>query len=93
MSKFFVLTFNFIPRGSVKAPKVVLPDDNIDVALLNESISKTKQLLGSIDAITDDQYFVHPVFGQLNKKPTIKFLKVHTKHHLKIIKEIVKGEK
>ena len=35
-------------------------------------------------------YFRHLIFGNLNKKRTIRFLQIHTAHHLKIIQDILK---
>ena len=46
--------------------------------------------LKAIDNIDKNQFFTHPLFHQLNKKQTIKFLGLHTNHHLKIVKDILK---
>ncbi|MEY4335064.1 MAG: hypothetical protein RLZZ196_3814, partial [Bacteroidota bacterium] len=36
-----------------------------------------------------NQFFVHPIFGKLNKKDTFTMLDIHTKHHLLIIQDII----
>ena len=90
LKRFIVLTFNTIPRGSVKAPSVVQPGADIDEATLKESYRKTLLVLSEFDGLGPNQHFPHPVFGQLNKKPTARFLYVHTAHHLKIIRDILK---
>lgn len=43
-------------------------------------------MLASLD---ENQFFTHTLFKQLNKKQTLKFLGLHTNHHLKIVKDIL----
>ena len=83
-------TMGFFPRGKAKAPKRVMPP----VIILKEEIERQLKLaiqnLATINDIGDNQYFTHPLFKQLNKKQTLYFLKLHTHHHLKIVKEILR---
>jgi len=90
MARFFVFLLKTIPRGKAKAPKVVIPSDNITADSLQESLKNTYQAIAYLKDCQDNQYFMHPFFGQLNKKQTIKFLEIHTQHHLKIIRDILK---
>ena len=90
MSRFFVFLSNTIPRGKAKAPKVVIPAENITLETLQESLKNTYQAVAYLKDCQEQQYFMHPFFGQLNKKQTIKFLAIHTPHHLKIIRDIIK---
>jgi len=88
--RIIVLGFRMIPRGRAQSPKVVVPEGLIDAASLKISIYKTRQLLPELETLTKNQHFSHPVLGVLNKKPMKKFLRVHTAHHLKIIKDIIR---
>jgi len=90
LSRFFVFLLKTIPRGKAKAPKVVIPSDNITADSLQESLKNTYQAITYLKDCEVNQYFMHPFFGQLNKKQTIKFLEIHTQHHLKIIRDILK---
>jgi D-serine dehydratase len=90
LSRFVVFLTKTIPRGKAKAPKVVIPSDNITVESLQESLKNTYQAITYLKECEENQYFMHPFFGQLNKKQTIKFLAIHTEHHLKIIRDILK---
>ena len=89
-SRFFVFLSKTIPRGKAKAPKVVIPVDEITADSLQESLKNTYQAFTYLKDCEEHQYFMHPFFGQLNKKQTIKFLAIHTEHHLKIIRDILK---
>ncbi|MFZ4104139.1 MAG: DinB family protein [Sediminibacterium sp.] len=90
VKRFVVFLTKTIPRGKAKAPKVVIPSEEITVDLLQESLKNTYQAITYLKDCEVNQYFMHPFFGQLNKKQTIKFLEIHTQHHLKIIRDILK---
>lgn len=78
-----------IPRGKAKAPKVVQPKDNITEVTIKATLATTYQLLEVLPTLAANNFFPHPFFGKLNKQQTIKFLTIHTQHHLNIINEIV----
>ena len=90
ISRFFVFLSKTIPRGKAKAPKVVIPVEEITIETLQESLKNTYQAVAYLKDCQEHQYFMHPFFGQLNKKQTIKLLAIHTQHHLKIIRDILK---
>jgi D-serine dehydratase len=90
VKRFVVFLTKTIPRGKAKAPKVVIPVDEITIEILQESLKNTYQAIAYLKDCEANQYFMHPFFGQLNKKQTIKFLAIHTEHHLKIIRDILK---
>lgn len=85
-----VLSFNKIPRGKGKAPKTVLPEGNITHDTLKHHVEKTRFMMNKIENLHPNHYFKHPYFGDMNLKPTKKFIAIHTNHHLKIIKDIIK---
>lgn len=87
-SKLVITILGFIPRGKAKAPKGVLPDENISEESLVKSLQNVKAILEEWKSCDKNAYFNHPFFGNLNKKSTEWFLKLHTKHHLKIINDI-----
>ena len=89
LNKTLIFTLGKIPRGKGKAPKAVQPKEETTKDKLLESIEKAKVSLADLHKVQKNQYFLHPYFGHLNLKPTIKFLKIHTKHHLKIINDIL----
>ena len=81
---------NKFPRGKVRAPKSVQPVGIASVEELRTKVILTKKNLADLESLPADSYFTHPIFGELNLKQTIWFLRLHTKHHLKIIQDIVK---
>ncbi len=83
-------TFGYIPRGKAAAPLSVQPPDTIMTADIVSQLVEAREKVRKIESLDDQSNFKHPVFGQLNKKQTKRFLEVHTKHHLKIVKSILK---
>jgi hypothetical protein len=90
MKKFIVYTLNKIPRGKAKAPERVMPREAFNAAVLKTDIQLLKSRLAVLNNLERNNFFVHPVFGHLNVKATIKMLRLHTKHHIDIINDIVK---
>ncbi|MGV6830619.1 MAG: DUF1569 domain-containing protein [bacterium] len=84
------MLFRYIPRGRGKAPDRVLPPDIITKEALEKQLSLAKQNITMISNMDSRSTFEHLYFGILSKKQTIRFLETHTKHHLKIIRDILK---
>lgn len=87
--KMVVLTTKKIPRGKAKAPKIVVPETDINKDDLQLHLIKTREIIKGLETVSKDHFFPHPYFGNLKKKETIRFLEIHTKHHLDIIHDII----
>ena len=83
-------TLGYFPRGKVKAPKFVRPPEVISKEDLKLQIQKAYQNIENIKLANKNAHFKHFIFGVLNKKRTMKFIQLHTNHHLKIIRDILK---
>ena len=90
-SKMVIFILGKIPRGKAKAPQIVVPNTTIDLASLQEHINKTRNSLLELKTISKDHYFEHPFFGKIKRDDTIRFLEIHTNHHLEIIEDIIKS--
>ena len=86
-----LLALGYFPRGKAKAPKQVQPPELISVDDLNSQIKLAKNNITSIDKLDKNAHFGHPLFKTLDLKKAIHFLSVHTEHHLKIIRDILKA--
>lgn len=89
MSRFIVFTTGIIPRGRAKAPETVVPKP-FDTESLAAHIAIAKERIKQLDDMNPNFFMEHPFFGHLRKEDTIKFLRIHTNHHLKIINDILK---
>jgi hypothetical protein len=78
-----------IPRGKGKAPDSVMPKGAIIQEDLLVQFDKAKVAMEKIKTLSPKQHFKHPFFGVLNAKQTQKLLRIHTQHHLSIIKDII----
>jgi hypothetical protein len=81
-----------IPRGVAKAPRSVVPIGDHTMVELKDQIEKAKMKLGQLKELNSKQFFNHPTFGNIRLKQTIRFLVIHTKHHLDIIQDIIQSE-
>lgn len=84
-----LFAIGYFPRGKVKAPKFVRPPETITIEDLNAQIQLAYQHIERLKSAHKYAYFKHFIFGVLHKKRTIRFLQLHTNHHLKIIRDIL----
>jgi hypothetical protein len=89
LPRVLVYTLNKIPRGRAKAPAAVQSSEEFDENLLRKQLLRTKEKLNELNQLKPNHYFDHPFFGKVKLRPAKKFLRLHTKHHLDIISDIV----
>ena len=90
LARILSLTAGYIPRGRAKSPDVVKPPEVILTEDIYAQLEEAKANILKLKTLDDKANFKHFVFGQLNKAQTIRFMEVHTKHHLKIVRDILK---
>ncbi|MBV7268875.1 DinB family protein [Winogradskyella luteola] len=83
------LTAGYIPRGRAQSPDVVKPPEVIVAKAIYRQLEEAKVNIAKLKELDENSNFEHFVFGQLNKAQTIRFMEVHTKHHLKIVDDIL----
>ena len=88
--RLIIFTKGSIPRGKGRAPKSVLPKDVITIEEIQQQLNEAKQLVISINELPKKSNFKHPLFGLLHRDKSIKFMEMHTQHHLNIINDIIK---
>ena len=88
--KLLVFTMNKIPRGRGKAPTWVQPKENFSVESLQAHAASTGQKLLDLEKLQPNNFIKHPVFGNLKLKPAVRFIAIHTQHHLNIVRDILK---
>lgn len=86
-----VLWLGFIPRWRAKAPDFTIPRNTITAVDILHHLHEIKELMPAFEALQDNHKFLdHPFFGKLTLSQSKKNLVVHTNHHLKIIRDILK---
>ena len=83
-----VFTTGNIPRGKGKAPESALPPEQISLEALEAQLAQVRAILDKLEQLPPKSSFEHPVFGTLKRDQAIKFIVIHTRHHLKIIRDI-----
>jgi len=87
---FFVLLFNKIPRGKVKAPSFTQPANEVTRDMVIQHIAEARKSARLLLTTNKNNFFTHPIFGDMRVQLAIKFLYVHSYHHEKIIKDILR---
>jgi len=91
LSRSVVFMTNTIPRGKGRAPMSVITSDEITEESLKALHTKSTELLNEIKSLPAHCFFKHPIFGILDLEMSKQFIKIHTIHHLKIMREILKN--
>lgn len=85
-----VFTIGRFPRGVGESPKSVLPPDVIMTDDIYKQLEDARLNLSTFSDFDKDQYFNHYKFGDLNRDKALKFVEIHTRHHLRIIRDIIR---
>lgn len=88
--KWVVMLLGRIPRGRGKAPATVVPTETITLQIINERLASAKRAIEEMKTANEHGFMTHPIFGILNKKETLRFMQIHSHHHIAIAKEIIK---
>ena len=91
--KLFVLYFGHIPRGRGKSPTEVIPNQMIEIETLTTKIFHAQKVREGMVDLNSGLWITHPIFGVLKFKNAVKFLYIHTRHHIKIIEDIIRDSK
>ncbi|MEJ7913167.1 MAG: hypothetical protein WKF70_08435 [Chitinophagaceae bacterium] len=86
--RWVILTTRKIPRGRGQSPSSVQPGA-FNFQTLNTHAYVTGEQIKELPVIREDKFFEHPFFGKLRLKATVRFLEIHTQHHLHIIHDIL----
>jgi len=81
-----------IPRGAGRVPKEVKKSEEpISVESLQEMYEKSMKRLKELEQFSSNQFFKHPLFGDLKLKKSKRFIEIHTRHHILIVRDIEKA--
>ena len=86
----YFLLVKRIPRGKARAPKAVQSFDEITIKNIERQLKTAHALIQEMETMNPKTNFIHPYIGKLNLKQAFIFIEIHTKHHLKIIDDILK---
>jgi len=88
-----VLVIGRFPRGRGESPKP-LRGEAADTPKLLAAVEKARALRARVTAetlLSPSPVLKHPYFGGLSAAQAVKFLSIHTKHHLAIVADILRA--
>jgi hypothetical protein len=90
---YVVLTLGRLPRGRGRSPEAFYPPDMVDREELARRVDANRKRLDTLADHLDtlrqsDRRFPHPVLGHLDASEWLRFARVHTGHHHRIIRDI-----
>jgi len=83
-----VLALGWIPRGKGVAPKALHPADTPDPDVVRGVIAEIRALHPERRPRRGGPRAAHPHFGPMTARQWARFLRIHTRHHLRIIRDI-----
>jgi hypothetical protein len=78
-----------IPRGRGKAPDVALPKQDVTKDELLSLLDRSEQGIMQAAQLESKRWFKHFAFGILDRDKSLRLLRIHNRHHLRIIADIV----
>jgi len=78
-----------IPRGRGKSPDVALPKQDVTRDELLALLDRSEQGIEQAAQLEGKRWYKHFAFGILDRDKSLKLLRIHNRHHLRIIGDIV----
>jgi len=91
LAKLIAFTLNRFPRGKAKAPKISLPKSEPNIQSIQLLLQNIDSKLDNWNNLPEKSFILHPYFGPLKRDEVLKCLMIHTRHHLAIIRDIIKS--
>ena len=90
LKRAYVFFTGKFPRGKAKAPKNSVETKVLTLDQIEKELANALRVLEKVDKLPANSFMKHPIFQELNRKQAKRFLHIHTEHHLKIIRDILK---
>ena len=90
LKKFVFVNFGIIPRGKISSPKQFVPVNVPTQESILKLMNLAKTRLEAVKSLPEKSFITHPFLGDFDKKTTLRFLWLHSNHHLKIVDDILK---
>jgi len=87
-----VLVLGWMPRGRAQAPER-LRGGAVTVEELQARLTELEAMLDRVAGRTDAPtvpILRHPTFGGLTREQALRFIIIHTEHHLKIVRTVIR---
>lgn len=78
-----------IPRGRARAPEAVVPTEELDPDRLGERVAEAVDAVAALRAAAPDGWFRHFVLGPMDRDTSLRFVRIHNRHHERIAREVL----
>ena len=82
-----ILWTGWLPRGRAEAPEFVLPKSTTE-GDLRDALARSLEAIDRLAEAPPDAWMRHFALGAMRRDAVLRFLHVHNRHHLKIIRDI-----
>ena len=87
-----IIQEGIIPGGR-QAPERVVPPSDLDAELLNRDYNRMWKATQRLEPLLDELHaipnrFPHMFFGPLSAIEWVRFMEIHTRHHMKIVERL-----
>ena len=86
----FFLILDSFREGKFRRQKQFFPLEIPTKESVEKLLNLAKERLEGVKNLPSKSFITHPFLGDFDKKTTLRFLELHTNHHLKIIDDILK---
>jgi len=89
-----VLARGTIERGTAQAPRFVRPRAAVDLVFVRELVGSTRAQLDALDPVAVDAAeacIPHQVLGDLSAARWVRFARMHTAHHVAIVRDLLRA--